>query len=89
MTDQIVKESLNRIQLFMKSRRSNQLYDEGGAYQKKPLNADEASEELNFTGKYSAIEVDKGSLRSMNVHSSGCLRLRSEVPQQELKDGVY
>nr|ABM60749.1 ACC synthase [Picea engelmannii x Picea glauca] len=93
MTDQIVKESLNRIQLFMKSRRSNQLYDEGGAYQKKPLNADEASEEFNFTGKYSTIEVDNGSLRSMNVHSSGCLRLeeatRSEVPQQELKDGVY
>eukprot|EP00253_Pinus_taeda_P028019 PITA_28019 len=45
MTEHTVKESLNRIQRFMESRRSNQLYDDGRAYAK---NTDESNENFEF-----------------------------------------
>jgi len=88
MTDQTVEESLNRIRLFTEKRRSNHLYDQGEAYRKTRLHADD----LNFTEKHSVIEVD-GSMRSMDVHSSECFRVeeatRSDVRQQDLKVVVY
>lgn len=61
MTDHTVNESLNRIQRFMESRKSIQLYDDGRAHGK---NTDEANENFNFTEKHSVVDDNGGSLTS-------------------------